>query len=263
MMLRETAEAPDVVARLIEPNDETCRALGMRLRERPPRFAVTCARGSSDSAATYAKYLFELRLGTVVASVGPSVASIYGKRPKMGDALFLAISQSGQSPDLLTLAEAARKDGALTVAVGQRHRLAPCRALRGGAAAPCRTGAERRRHQVLHRLPRRHPAARRPLERRRHARHGSAPPSRRSQRRARPRLAGGAAATHRDAEPLRRRPRPGLRRRPGGGAEDEGNLRPPCRSAERGGAEARTAGAGRPGVSRSCCSASGTRRSPD
>jgi len=116
MMLRETAEAPDVVARLIDANDATCRALGARLRERPPHFAVTCARGSSDSAATYAKYLFELHLGTVVASVGPSVSSIYGRRPKMGDALFLSISQSGQSPDLLTLAEAARNDGALTVA---------------------------------------------------------------------------------------------------------------------------------------------------
>ncbi len=116
MMLRETAEAPDVVARLIDANDETCRALGARLRERPPHFAVTCARGSSDSAATYAKYLFELHLRTVVASVGPSISSIYGRRPKMGDALFLAISQSGRSPDLLTLAEAARNDGALTVA---------------------------------------------------------------------------------------------------------------------------------------------------
>ena len=117
LMLRETAEAPDVVARLIAANDAACRALGERLRARPPPFAVTCARGSSDSAATYAKYLFEIRLGTVVASVGPSIASIYGQRPKMNDALFLAISQSGRSPDLLTLAEAARADGALTVAL--------------------------------------------------------------------------------------------------------------------------------------------------
>jgi len=89
----------------------------VRLRRRPPAFAVTCARGSSDSAATYAKYLIEISLGTVVASVGPSVSSIYGRRPKMGEALFIAISQSGRSPDLLALAEAARADGALTVAV--------------------------------------------------------------------------------------------------------------------------------------------------
>ncbi len=117
LMLRETAEAPDVVARLIAANEETCAALGARLRERPPQFAVTCARGSSDSAATYAKYLLELHLDTVVASVGPSVASIYGRRPRMREALFIAISQSGKSPDLVTLAEAARGDGALTVAI--------------------------------------------------------------------------------------------------------------------------------------------------
>ena len=117
LMLREAAEAPDVAARLIAENAGLCRELGARLRATPPRFAVTCARGSSDSAATYAKYLLEIRLGVVVASVGPSVSSIYRARPRMDGALFLAISQSGRSPDLLRLAETARADGALTVAL--------------------------------------------------------------------------------------------------------------------------------------------------
>ena len=117
LMAREAAEAPQAVARLLVANQDACRALGERLRRAPPRFVVTCARGSSDSAATYAKYLIEIALGIVVASVGPSISSIYGGRPKMRDALFLAISQSGRSPDLLTLAEAARADGALTVAL--------------------------------------------------------------------------------------------------------------------------------------------------
>jgi len=117
LMLRETAEAPDVVARLIDANAAACAELGARLRATPPAFVVTCARGSSDSAATYAKYLTEICTGTVVASVGPSISSVYGRRPKMRGALFIAISQSGKSPDLLTLAEAARKDDALTVAV--------------------------------------------------------------------------------------------------------------------------------------------------
>lgn len=115
-MRREAAEAPEVVRRLIERNAEVCRTLGARLRGTPPRFVVTCARGSSDSAATYAKYLIELQLGTVVASVGPSVSSVYRAKLDMRDALFLAISQSGRSPDLLALAKAARADGALTVA---------------------------------------------------------------------------------------------------------------------------------------------------
>lgn len=116
-MVREAAEAPEVVRRLIGANADASRALGARLRATPPRFVVTCARGSSDSAATYAKYLIELRLGVVVASVGPSVSSIYRAKVGMRDALFLAISQSGRSPDLLALAEMARADGALTVAI--------------------------------------------------------------------------------------------------------------------------------------------------
>ena len=78
---------------------------------------MTCARGSSDSAATYAKYLIEICLGLVAASVGPSISSVYAAAPKMRGALFIAISQSGRSPDLLTLAEAARAGGALTVAI--------------------------------------------------------------------------------------------------------------------------------------------------
>jgi glutamine---fructose-6-phosphate transaminase (isomerizing) len=115
-MLREAQEAPEAVARLVAANESLCRDLGARLRASTPPFAVTCARGSSDNAATFAKYLFEIHLGLVTASVGPSVTSIYEARPRMRGALFLAVSQSGRSPDLLNLAEAAREDGALTVA---------------------------------------------------------------------------------------------------------------------------------------------------
>ncbi len=117
LMLQEASEAPEAVARLIAANAGACRALGERLRKTPPRFVVTCARGSSDSAATFAKYLIEIALGIVVASVGPSVSSVYGARPRMADALFLAVSQSGRSPDIVALAETARADGALTVAL--------------------------------------------------------------------------------------------------------------------------------------------------
>src|SRR5664279_1577854 len=117
LMVRETAEAPEVAKRLLTANAAACRELGARLRAAPPRFAITCARGSSDSAATYAKYLIELSLGVVVASVGPSVSSVYRAKLDMREALFLAISQSGRSPDLLALAGMARADGALTVAI--------------------------------------------------------------------------------------------------------------------------------------------------
>ena len=117
LMLRETREAPAVVARQIAENAAICDDLVGRLKAAPPRFAVTCARGSSDSAAMFAKYLLEIRLGLVTASVGPSVRSIYGGRPQVAGALFLTISQSGRSPDLIRLAEVAREGGALTVAI--------------------------------------------------------------------------------------------------------------------------------------------------
>ncbi|WP_112661629.1 SIS domain-containing protein [Microvirga flavescens] len=116
-MLREAQEAPEVVARLLSANASLCRDLGARLRASPPPFAVTCARGSSDNAATFAKYLLEIHSGLVTASVGPSVTSVYAARPRMRGALFLAVSQSGRSPDILDLAKAGRDDGALTVAL--------------------------------------------------------------------------------------------------------------------------------------------------
>jgi glucosamine--fructose-6-phosphate aminotransferase (isomerizing) len=116
-MLREAHEAPQVVARLLDANAPLCRDLGARLRASPPPFAVTCARGSSDNAATFAKYLLEIHSGLVTASVGPSVTSVYAASPRMRDALFLAVSQSGRSPDILHLAQAGRADGALTVAL--------------------------------------------------------------------------------------------------------------------------------------------------
>jgi len=116
LMFTETAEAPQAAARLIAANDAACRDLAERLRASPPRFAVTCARGSSDSVATYAKYLLEIQLGLVVASVGPSVSSIYDAKPRMDGALFIAVSQSGRSPDLIKLTDTARAAGALTIA---------------------------------------------------------------------------------------------------------------------------------------------------
>lgn len=117
LMRTEAAEAADVVARQFARNAEVVASLGARLRARPPAFAATCARGSSDHAATYAKYLFETQLGVVTASISPSVGSVYAARQHLRDALYLVISQSGRSPDLLRNAEAARDAGACVVAL--------------------------------------------------------------------------------------------------------------------------------------------------
>jgi glucosamine--fructose-6-phosphate aminotransferase (isomerizing) len=78
---------------------------------------VTCARGSSAHAATYAKHLIERTVGAPVAEAAPNIASVYGRRLALKHQLFLAISQSGKSDDLIEMALSARAAGALTVAM--------------------------------------------------------------------------------------------------------------------------------------------------
>jgi glucosamine--fructose-6-phosphate aminotransferase (isomerizing) len=115
-MAREAAQAAVCARRQIDRCASGFAELGERLRRRPPRFVVTCARGSSDHAASYGKYLIETELGRPVASVGPSIASVYRRRPlELADCLFVTVSQSGKSPDLLHLTQAARNSGALVV----------------------------------------------------------------------------------------------------------------------------------------------------
>jgi glucosamine--fructose-6-phosphate aminotransferase (isomerizing) len=117
LMFREAHESAEVVARQFAANEAVVSALAASLRAAPPRFIVTCARGSSDHAAAYAKYVFETQLGIVTASASPSVTSVYAAEQRWQGALFIAISQSGKSPDLLRNAQAAKVAGARVVAL--------------------------------------------------------------------------------------------------------------------------------------------------
>ncbi|KRG44860.1 iron dicitrate transport regulator FecR [Stenotrophomonas pictorum JCM 9942] len=117
LMFREAAESAAVIAAQFARNRDVVQALAADLRQNPPPFVVTCARGSSDHAATYAKYLFETRLGLVTASASPSVGSVYEAPLQVRGALYVVISQSGKSPDLLRNAEAAKVAGARVVAL--------------------------------------------------------------------------------------------------------------------------------------------------
>lgn len=137
----EAAEAPQVVARQLRENAELVAQIGAQLRRRPPRAAVTCARGSSDHAATYAKYLIETRAGVLTASAAPSVSSVYGIRQDLNGCLFIAISQSGRSPDLLATVAAARHTGATVVALCNVPDAPLCAA--ADHAIPLWAGAER------------------------------------------------------------------------------------------------------------------------
>lgn len=117
-MYREASQASEVAARQYASNAAMIRDLGQRLRALDPQIVFTCARGSSDHAATYAKYLIETRLRVPVVSQAPSISSIYGAPLlHMKNQPFILISQSGKSPDLLLSAEAARKAGALVIAL--------------------------------------------------------------------------------------------------------------------------------------------------
>lgn len=116
-MFREAGEVADVVSAQYERNHASALKLGRVLQELRPRAVITCARGSSDHAATFAKYLIETHLGIITSSAAPSVSSVYGVKQDMRDCVFLAISQSGRSPDLLIAARAAKAAGAVVVAL--------------------------------------------------------------------------------------------------------------------------------------------------
>jgi glucosamine--fructose-6-phosphate aminotransferase (isomerizing) len=116
-MFAEAAEAPERVRAQLAANDSRVEDLAARLRNAPPRAMTTLGRGSSDNAATYARYLVETRLGIMTASSSPSVSSVYEASPDLEGVLTLAISQSGRSPDLLSAAQAAKAAGALVVAL--------------------------------------------------------------------------------------------------------------------------------------------------
>ena len=116
-MADEFRQAPEAVDRQAQTLARPLADLIARLSRRPPQVVVTCARGSSGHAATFAKFLFERHLGIPVAPAAPSITTIYRRQLELRHQLFLAISQSGRSDDLVEQAAAARAAGALTAAL--------------------------------------------------------------------------------------------------------------------------------------------------
>lgn len=119
-MSEEIAEQPAAWSRLLAPGNEAAGAIAeaaAEIRRRRPRFALLVARGTSDHAALYAKYLMEIRLGLSVGLASPSTMTAYGTRPDLTGVLMIGISQSGASPDLVDSLAVGRAGGALTLAV--------------------------------------------------------------------------------------------------------------------------------------------------
>jgi glucosamine--fructose-6-phosphate aminotransferase (isomerizing) len=116
-MRREINEIPNATARLLDQSFSALLAAGEALSRKNPAFVATIARGSSDHASLFLKYAIELTAGKAVASLGPSLASIYNVQLALGDAAVFAVSQSGRSPDIVSMLESAGKAGGLTIAL--------------------------------------------------------------------------------------------------------------------------------------------------
>lgn len=114
---REIAEQPHVISRLLDQELANIEHIAEVIRQRAPQYIVIAARGSSDNAARYGQYLFGVMNQLQVALATPSLFSLYQKPPSLEKALVLAISQSGQSPDIRAVLAEGRRQGALTVAL--------------------------------------------------------------------------------------------------------------------------------------------------
>ena len=115
-MAREIREIPTTAERLLAERDSII-AVANRIRQADPRVVVISGRGSSGNAGTLLRYLFEARAGLLVSTSAPSVMTTYGQSIDMRNAVFIVISQSGRSPDLVMGAQSARRNGALTIAI--------------------------------------------------------------------------------------------------------------------------------------------------
>jgi glucosamine--fructose-6-phosphate aminotransferase (isomerizing) len=118
MSLREEIfEQPAAIRRLLETQAESVGRIATRIRDDNPSFVYLAARGTSDNAGLYAKYLLGISNGIPVALAAPSMFSVFKKPPRIGDSLVLGISQSGRSPDIVSVVEEGRRQGALTLAI--------------------------------------------------------------------------------------------------------------------------------------------------
>jgi glutamine---fructose-6-phosphate transaminase (isomerizing) len=117
LMLEEIYEQPQAIAATVEQEYAAVAGLVNDLRESEVRHVVIAARGTSDHAATYAKYLFEIVCGIPVTLAAPSVFTLYDAKVNLGGCLVLGISQSGQATDVVQTLSTARANGALTACI--------------------------------------------------------------------------------------------------------------------------------------------------
>src|SRR5688572_16667702 len=116
-MLQEISEQPEALSRTIEAEREKISRLGTFLRSRDIDVIVLVARGSSDNAALFGRYLLEVTTGIPVSLSAPSIFTLYNAKLRLSRALVIGVSQSGEGDDINFVLERAKASGAFTVAV--------------------------------------------------------------------------------------------------------------------------------------------------
>ncbi len=116
-MLEEIRQQPEALARTLASEMKRIEKFKALMDRRKPRMVVLAARGTSDNAAQFGRYLIEITTGIPVSLAAPSVQTVYGAKLNYKDALVVAISQSGESTDINVVLEQARKAGAVTVGI--------------------------------------------------------------------------------------------------------------------------------------------------
>jgi len=114
---REIRQQPEVLARFLERQTGNVARIAEAIRARDIAHIIIAARGTSDNAATYGRYILESHYGAVVSLAAPSLFTLYRRPPRVGKALVVGVSQSGEGTDIIEVVTQAKAQGALTLAI--------------------------------------------------------------------------------------------------------------------------------------------------
>src|SRR5512139_2753236 len=116
-LLAEIFEQPSSLERLLRTQRQSVEAIAQEIHRRDVSYAFLAARGTSDNAGRYANYLWGAANGLPIALATPSLFTYYRRPPRLKDALVIGVSQSGQSPDIVSVIEEGRRQGCPTLAI--------------------------------------------------------------------------------------------------------------------------------------------------